>query len=354
MPADDGAILFEILRGDSGLRAPAAERIDALYDTAAAHGLLGLVHEALERREIILPRWKAYAEQAELAAKVQLQAASEIAAALKAEKINAVFAKGVAWALTIYPRHVRPMNDLDLLILPQDLRATHRILCGLGYSADNSLSNPIELSYIRERLPGFRISVDLHWDFTGEDGLQAGVRMPLKDIFTRSRREREISIPSNEDALLLAAANLARKCGEPLVLIVDFARLLQRPLDWKALAERATAWGLKTPLWLGAIMAQKLMGTSTPLDWQQRLSPPGWRARKLTKMLDGDALWLPDKQQRLSYRAGFKLLCLDSWGGVCAVALGAPKGVLRKMGLSANLAARVLRENPAPVTSPDV
>ena len=352
MAATDGAILFEILRGEPGATAT-PERIDALFDLATAHGLAGLVHEALEKRGVILPRWQAFAEQTELGAKVQLQAAAEIADALRARNIEAVFVKGVALSLSVYPRALRPFNDLDLLIQPRDLRAVHGILTGMGFSANNSLRSPIELDYFRERLPGYKICIDLHWDFTGEDGFQAPVRMPLGEILSRCLRERDIPVPTPEDALLFSAANFARKCGEPLVLVVDFARMLQLPLDWKKLTERAEAWGLKTPLWLALTLAEHLLGAKAPNEWLNRLSPPAGRAQRLTEMLGGEALWLPDKQKRFGYRWGFKLKCLDSAGAVCAALCASPRGVLRKLGLTENLAAKILRENPPPLTSPD-
>lgn len=350
MPAADSALLIDFMRGTAPSDTP-HERIEALYELAATHGLIGLVHETLEQRGILLPRWQAFAEQTELIAKVQLQAAIEISAALCAQNIDAVFAKGVALSLSVYPRALRPFNDLDLLIVPQNLRATHRVLSGLGYSADNSLRNPFELDYKRERLPGFRICVDLHWDFTGEDGMQAGARLPMSEIISRSGRVRDIPIPSHEDALLLAAANFARKCGEPLMLVVDFAKLLALPLDWNALVGRATRWGLKTPLWAGIFLASQMFGATAPTDVMERLQPPLWRRKRLLKLLRTEALWHLDKQKLLRYRVGFKLLCLDSWGRVGVTLASSPKSLLRKMGITENLAAAILRENPVPLVS---
>lgn len=350
MRASDGSLLLDLLRGQRPSDF-SPERIDSLYDLAVAHGLAGLVHEALETRGAILPRWKAYAEQTELGAKVQLQSAAEAAAALRAADVEAVFVKGAALALSVYPRALRPFNDLDVLILPEHLRAAHRALSGLGYHANNAGANPIELDYVREKLPGFRVCIDLHWDFTAEDGLQAGVRMPLREILSRRNFARDVPIPSHEDALLLAAANLARKCAEPVMLIVDFARLLQIQQDWERVGEHATRWGLKTPLWIGVTLAGQLLGAAVPADFCARLAPPPWRARRLLTMLDAESLWHTDKQKLLRYHLLFKLLCADSWRGMGAIAIALPSGVLRKLGLTRNLAAAVLRENPAPSTS---
>ena len=350
MPDTDEAVLIDLARGKfpSGL---SPDRVDALYELAATHGLLGFVQETLEQHKILLPRWKDFVEQTELATKIQLQAAAEAASAFGANNVDAIFVKGAALAVRIYERPLRPFNDLDVLIRPAQLGAAHRALAGLGYTPNNALRNPIELDYVREKLPGFRICIDLHWDFTAEDGLQAGVRMPLDEILTRKMTVRGIPIPVDEDALLFAAANFARKCAEPLMLIFDVAKLLRRPLDFERVGERAHAWGLKTPLWASALLAQRMLDVEAPADFIGRLAPPAGRARRLMAMLSGAQLWHTDKTASLRYRFLFKLRCVDSWSGLCAVALGMPKGVLRKLGLTQNLAASVLRENAA-LTSP--
>ena len=109
MPETDEAVLLELARGKfpAGL---SAERIDALYELASTHGLPGLVQETLEKQKILLPRWKEFAEQTELATKVQLQAAAEAATALSANNVDAIFVKGV---LGVQTRH---MLDAHLLI----------------------------------------------------------------------------------------------------------------------------------------------------------------------------------------------------------------------------------------------
>jgi len=351
MPETDEAVLLELARGKfpAGV---APERIDALYDLAATHGLIGLTQETLSQHQILLPRWKEFAEQTELATKVQLQAAAEAAAALSADNVDAIFVKGAALAARIYERPLRPFNDLDVLIRPAHLGAAHRALSGLGYAADNALRNPIELDYVREKLPGFRICIDLHWDFTAEDGFQAGVRMPFDEILSRKITVRGIPIPADEDALLFAAANFVRKCAEPLMLVFDVAKLLQRPLDFERVGERAQAWGLKTPLWVSVALAQRMLGAAPPADFLARMSPPASRARRLIAMLDDGRLWHTHKSALLRYRFLFKLRCVDSWGGLGAIALGVPRGVLRKLGVTQNLAAAVLRENAA-LTSPN-
>jgi len=344
MNAGDGALLLSVLRGDipSGL-SPA--QLDPLLNLAAAHGLVGMVNEALARRGAAFPQWEAFANDLEVMARLQLQAAAEIAAALNEHKVEAVFAKGVALSLSVYSRPgVRTFADLDVLVVPESLPSAHAALCELGYAAKTGgPPNPCEVSYVREKLPGFRICVDLHWAFTGDCGLQAAVRVPVADILKRRRIVTGIPIPTDEDALLLAAANLARKSAEPLMLIVDFARLVTRPLDWGSVGECAVRWGLRTPLWLGITLAERLLGAGAPAVVRDTLAPPQWRARRLEGLLAGEKLWLSDKHRLWRYRILFKLLCLDSWWDVLRTGAALPKGVLRKLRLLPSPARRLVR-----------
>jgi hypothetical protein len=296
-----------------------------------------MVQEALAKRALAFPQWLSYAEDLEVAARLQLATAKEVAAEFAEREIEAVFAKGVALALTVYDRPgIRTFSDLDVLILPSSLSEAHAALCHLGFEPAGDMANPMELSYVREKLPGFKVCVDLHWDFTGSDGFQAAVRVPIADILRRRRIVGYVPVPTDEDQLLLAAANLARKSAEPLMLVVDFARLVRRPVDWADVGERATQSGLRTPLWLGLVLAEKHLAAPVPAVVRDTLRPPQWRARWLEESLSGERLWLLDKQKQWRYRYLFKLLCLDSWWHVLKTCVALPKGVLRKLGLSAS------------------
>jgi hypothetical protein len=349
MSVSDPALLLELARG----RWPAdasTERVDALYDLAATHGLVGFVQQTLEKQHVVLPRWKDFTDQTELAAKVQLKAAAEVASAFLSNGIDAVFVKGVALAASVYARPVRPFNDLDVLIKPEQLRAAHRTLVTLGYAPNNALGNPTELDYVRESLPGFRICIDLHWDFTAEDGMQAGVRMPLGEILARKKVVQGIPTPSPEDALLFAAANFSRKCAEPLILLFDLAQMIQHPVEWEQVVTRAGQWGLKTPLWVGLSLARRMLSAEVPARVLEQLSPSPKKSQRLVNMLGDEQLWYLHKSAAVRYRIFFKLRCIDSWSGLFKVASGLPSGVLRKLGLTENLAAKMLREEAA--TSP--
>jgi hypothetical protein len=335
MGAVDGMSLFEILRGEApaGL---AAEMIEPLFDLAAAHGLITHVNEALQARGLSFPRWQEAADSLELNTRVQLQAAGEVCGALRRQGVQCLLFKGGALALTVYARAgVRTFTDLDILILPEALRPAHQVLTELGFTfRESTLGNPTEVSYVREKLPGFPTEIDLHWAYPGDDSMQAPLRVPVAELFGRATVVQECPVPCLEDCLLLAAVNLYRKSAEPLMLVVDFARLAEKALKWEEIPDQARRWHVRTALWLALDLATTLLKANVPPAVMAQLQPPRWQARRLRAELSGPRLWRSDKQREWHYRVCFKALCLDSCCDRLRVAAALPRGICRKLRLT--------------------
>jgi len=338
MDSENGALLLNVICGRNARDVTFAE-LDSLLSLASAHGLIGHVHEALAREQRSHSEWQALFEAQCINARVQMQSAAEIGAALKEAAIPCVFAKGVAFTATIYDTPgVRPFNDQDLLIRPEDLRKTDEILRRLGFVLSADRSHPFEVSYRRERLPGYPVSLDLHWDFASPDALQAAERIPVAEILSRAQWVGAIPVPAPEDSLLLATANLIRKSAEPVMLIADYARLSKLNIDWSQVAARARAWGLSSGVWLGVKLAAEMFGTAMPTEITA-LEPSSWRREWLLKHTRGERIWQSNRQSTFRYRIVFKLMCLNSFGEVLTVAAAMPRAVLRKAGFSRSLSA---------------
>jgi hypothetical protein len=329
--------LLDIIRGRASgeLR---ANDVDSLIDLAAAHGLIGHVYEALAKQQKSFATWTDAFDEQNINVRMQMQVAVEVGEAMQKAGIACVYAKGVAFNATIYDcRGVRPFTDLDLLIEAKDLRRTHDVLTGQGFVLSDDRSNPIEVSYRRERLPGFATSIDLHWDFASADSLQATERVPVAEILSRSMNVSGIPVPAPEDSLLLAASNLIRKSAAPLMLVADFARLSRLKMDWKVVAQRARTWGLSTGVWLGLTLAGALFGAEVPAEVAE-LAPSAWRKNWLLAQFRGERLWLAEKQSMFRYRIVFKLMCLNTFGELLSVCAALPRGAMRKAGLSKSIA----------------
>jgi hypothetical protein len=242
----------------------------------------------------------------------------------------------LALGLTVYERpSLRPFADMDVLIEPHSLKHADAVLREQGYALiPKSLNNPIECSYARERLPGFPVHIDLHWSYTGDDTLQAPARLPIGEILSRTKIVNDVRVPSDEDTLLLAAGNMPRKAAQPLMLVVDFARMAAVSLEWNAVREHAARWHVRTGLWLGLYLSQKLLQAPVNAQFLKSIEPSTARRKWLLNALNGEQLWRTDKHTQRRYTFWFKLKCLDSkldeLKAICAL----PKGVFRKLGLT--------------------
>jgi hypothetical protein len=336
-----GQIILAALRGHP-VRVPASLDPDHLFWKICEHGLAGLLAEA--QRTAAAPPLPEFADRVSPVAIAQrasvecnLQAARDVAVALDRHDIPAVFVKGAALASSLYPHPgLRPFGDLDLLVHRDRLLSTCAVLGSVGYLPQpDAVPSPMETSLVRQ-VPGtLPVGIDLHWDFTEQDRLQAAVRVPVQDILGRRRRSGGIPIPSLEDSLLLSAANLVRSRVDRMILIVDVARMAAASPDWDAVRSRAAAWKLRTALWLGLDLAVRLFDAAVPRPALDALAPSRWRRRWIVGMLEGSSLWARRKIRHRSVAYGLPLLCADSIADV-TFALGAGRRrVLSRLGLLA-------------------
>jgi len=337
-----GQIILAALRGEP-VRVPDRLHADLLFWKICEHGLAGLLADVQRGAAPTPPlpefadRVKAVASAQEASVDSNLAAARDVAGALLRHEIPAVFVKGAALASSIYPRPgQRPFGDLDLLVHRDRLLAACAVLGSLGFLPDpDQVLSPMETALVRQTPGTLPVAIDLHWDFTEQDRLQAAVRVPVLDILSRRRTIGGIPIPSLEDSLLLASANLVRSRVDRMILILDFVRMLAARPDWDAALSRAASWRLSTALWLGLSLAERLFGTAVPARVQSALAPAGWRRRWITDLLSGSSLWARRKVRHRIVAYGLPLLCADSIGDI-ALALGAGRRrVLTKLGFPA-------------------
>jgi hypothetical protein len=178
------------------------------------------------------------------------RALAQALAALDAHGIDVIVLKGAALAETLYPHPaLRPFHDLDLLVRPDHISRADACLRALGYArAADEHGWRFDVAWDRATLyeaPG-GVRVDLHWGLLNEPRY----RWHEEDaaaVWERAARARLAGVDARtlaaEDLLLHLAAHLAiHHAGEGLLWQWDVARLIERGLDWDALAERATRW----------------------------------------------------------------------------------------------------------------
>lgn len=326
----DLSLVLSALRGEVN-DARIADDASAFLDLAEQHHLTGLIARALGNDADRVPNLRERAASRKTWTRFQLGAAQRIASALKAQGIRTIFVKGVALALTVYDEiGQRPFYDLDILVAEPDVPRVHDVLTELDYvRAPVRPGRQVEAGYFLEKWPGRKIWVDLHWGFTLNDWLQAPVKVCIPEILERATARREFLLPSTEDSMILAAAHLARTDFLRVGHIIDFGRLATAPLDWSDLLSRANTARLRTPLWLGLMLAVEWFDAKVSAEALRELEPSGWQQNWLRRVVA--RLLRLNMPQSIKDLILLKALSLDSWNDRLHAALVCPLGLWRNL-----------------------
>jgi hypothetical protein len=193
---------------------------------------------------------------------------------LEKEQILAVPFKGVCLAALAYGNTTyRNFSDLDILVHRADVTKAIEILLNNRYRYRYHLT-PTEIAERWEQHHEWDlikdnglVSLDLHWGFT-----QRLIYFPL-DLKDLESRLEPINIAgqnvlslSATDTLLILCINGSKECWYKLARICDIAALIsnQSQIDWEQLVKTATQLGSRRMVFLGLILAQKVMGTVLP------------------------------------------------------------------------------------------
>ena len=163
-------LLASILKGEAGPEWPTA-RGEALYEAAAAHGVLPLVAHQLAGVATVPPDLRSRlhdALQAAVVADLAAEAAlRQLLTALERAGIDVLVIKGSHLAYTHYPRpDLRARVDTDLLIPRARRDAAHDLLSRLGYETQTKVSGDFTATQALYVLPAHDTvvhAVDLHW-----------------------------------------------------------------------------------------------------------------------------------------------------------------------------------------------
>jgi len=223
--------------------------IPRLLDAIAYHRIDGLAHRAVERlpQDSIDP-WlrsglKRRSQRFAAATLSQALALAEVLEGLARASIPVAVMRGVRTVEAIYgERSLRPFEDHDLLVLPEDRDLARAVLLRLGYE---------EHAWGLFRRGG--VIVDLHVDPLGahrRPSRQTVFPVHLRSLFFRATPGLVAGAPSlvfePEDELLLLAIHLVKHSFDRLVRVADVAHFLYQrrgDLDWDLLFRRARSCG---------------------------------------------------------------------------------------------------------------
>jgi len=211
---------------------------------------------------------------------------AKIAVAMETRAIPLLVLKGPGLARTVYSSAtLRPYDDLDLLVRPQDEEAAVELLTGWGFS---ETLDPPEERWARSAgvIPGF---AGLHHQFhhSGDvvvelhtDPLQLG----LQPACERERWRRAGPLPdvpgclmlSPEDQLVQLSVHATKHGYDRLIWLKDLDLLLRRfgaTLDWSICVETARREGVTSSVWYSLTLARDLFATPVAPEALAALRP---------------------------------------------------------------------------------
>jgi len=267
---------------------------------AAQHRIIPLVCHSLSEicpERVPAEVLKQMREHSSFSAHYNLYRTGELIKLLRLFEVNGIAAlpfKGPVLALAAYGNlALRDYGDLDILVRPQDVLKTKRILLGCGYrlvSQPGSRKEPRfsqrNKDIIFDRHDG-RVRVELHWRLTGR---HFDFPLDLNSLWaapeTIPLAGSEVRTLAPEDLLLYLCMHGSRHGWERLLWICDVAELLRTHpgMDWESLARKSSRLGSRRTLALGLILARDVSGLELPEDV--------WRTVKIEPDMESLALRL--------------------------------------------------------------
>jgi len=178
--------------------------------------------------------------------------------AFKQEQIKVLVMKGPAIAWSIYPDPaMRPYDDIDLLVLPQQFVKARKIMIMLGYVCDAKMFEIFkdvqseEHFHYQDSLIR-NMQVELHWDLHCFYGAKHNIT--LEDLFHNAITVNTSSFYFETfnlvDTLLHTVAHTGFSHTKDIRLswISDIAQISSRlevPEDWILLQTRSVEWGIR-------------------------------------------------------------------------------------------------------------
>ncbi len=244
---------------------------DGVYSAARRHRLHLVLASTLSDEERQSPLGQRLARELTLAAGLlawEDESTRDLLDSLGAAGITALVLKGAGLAHTVYAEpHLRPRADVDLLIAPDALAGTERVLAALGWTRPPEPERTLSAAqrhYTRQAHGAVRYHADVHWKIANPRA--------FADLLTFDELlARAVSIsalgefghtPSLVDALLLACIHRVAHHDDAIDLLWlwDIRLLAARltPDDAAHLRARATATGTAVVCARGLSLAGEL------------------------------------------------------------------------------------------------
>jgi len=247
--------------------------------------------------------------------------------------VPVIILKGAALVGTIYPTIAyRPMDDIDLLVRPQDLERARQTLEAMGYRllpGPQERFKPFDTRFTGEmtfcRQEGIGIPIELHWEIIIPEWYRRATALKVEELWERARL---LSIEgtttwqlSVEDTLIHLCVHLSTHAFQHQPAYHDIAHLLRAevPFPWDRFLERVTDYRVRTSAYFALSAARKLEDATIPDEILFRLQPSSLHRKVIEAIADPERVAageIPFSRPR-SYL--LHLALIDRWRDILGV-----------------------------------
>lgn len=276
-----GRILRATLLEDEAKRRPELTRLvrggelEGVVDAARHHRVIGFAHRGLRETEGVdeqtLAELAALNRQG-IRAHLRVVGALQRAHAVLSElDLSWLVVKGPVLTETTYLRPgLRLYYDLDLVVRKERFAEALEALERGGFFLVDRNWDLMRKYMIGELVLAIEHGpeVDVHWDVLYDRELRRMLRVPLDELFERSRQVTVAGLPVRTfdptDALIHVTMHACKQGGDRLIWLKDIERAIANdPPDWDELVRRALRW--RVHLFVGAMLLRSRIGLSSPV-----------------------------------------------------------------------------------------
>jgi glycosyltransferase involved in cell wall biosynthesis len=199
--------------------------------------------------------------------------------------VDSVLLKGRA-AARFYPDpSIRPWSDIDLLVRPEDVEMTLKVLSDDPWVRDIPAQGPeADKRHIMMGEGDMYFVLDLHWHLFSYHQLRGRADVALPEIWASTTIQEGVRRLPLEAELAFFAAHAVLDHRFRLILFRDLAELTRSaPLDWDGLARALDRWGLRSVMWAALTCAEAFALAPVPAGFLDDL-----RVRSLSLRLFGN------------------------------------------------------------------
>lgn len=310
MTLEEEFILGALTSGEDAKPACAPDGVDyhEVLDIASSHGLKPLLHAKTKSISGLPDFFVKDLEESynqNLARNIFLWSQlKKIAEAFNSKGVSFIVFKGVLLAEEYYGDvGLRPMVDLDILVLEKERRKAGEILGGLGYFIPADYDASFAGKY-RSHIPyasehRIRHSVEVHWALTQKVRFNLDMDAVWTDSETYDSEGVQVKTMCRERLLSYLCVHFTHHLHYPegsfrpkLIWLYDIDLLIGRDeVDWDSVLETAKRERTKTALYATLCLANKLLGTNVSEKVLDRMKPGFIKLKLLHFLLDDSSLF---------------------------------------------------------------